>query len=405
MLDSDCSRAPDQSMSAYRAGRRVVDREAAFVAFAQEALRTLDLDLLLQQACILVARGLDVAAIQVWELLPGANELLLRAGVGLPARLVGTTRIPTGGGSDAGYAVELAKPVSSDVLTEHRFAISDLVWHLGVRSTLNVPVCTSNDCFGAIGVGRVEDRSFTRRDVRFLVRAAGLLGAAIERQRSGTLVRKISGERETFLRELQHRVNNDLQVMASLLMFERRHARTPEARERLESVTSRMTALSLMHKRLCATGEAEEVDLSDYLAAICRDRLHLHGIEPDGPLKLSLELPPMPLDHERAVALGLIANEFITNTLKYAFPAGEGTITVRLRALGPGTGELLLADDGRGLPADDAKRPGGTGMQLIALLVRQAETEAEWSSSTAGTRLSLTFRCTGKQTLSRALLR
>ena len=92
---------------------------------------------------------------------------------------------------------------------------------------------------------------------------------------------------------------------------------------------------------------------------------------------------------EQAAPLGLIVNEFITNSLKYAFDGPEGTVGLRLEPSRGGAARLTLWDDGRGLPAD---RSGGTGMRMIEGLARQLSARVDWSSASRGTRLGLLLR-------------
>lgn len=364
--------------------------EAALAAFGQHALRSFDLESLLQEACALTAQAVGAPIVQVMELLPNGQELVLRAAVGLPDAWIGQARIAAGL-NEAGYALQTREPVISDVQNESRFEISEIVRQAGARTTLNIVIAGADAPFGVLCVDCFDERRFTPDEISFLRLYANLLAAAIERQRSGALMRKLAAEREILLRELQHRVGNDLQIIAALLMFEIQQAQSEEARTRLDNVHARVATLSLVHKRLFAGGLIDQIDLAGYLGVLCQDRLHLSARPPEAQIELDLDLAPVVVDHNRAVAVGLIVNEFLTNSLKYAFPFGRGRISVGLTVPEPGRARLSLSDDGIGLAAGgEAPQGGGLGMQLITLLSGQLDGAVEWSGS-PGTRLSLTF--------------
>ena len=364
-------------------------RRLALAEFGGHALRSFDLDSILQEACVHVARGLDVPIAKVLQVLPGGGELLLRAAVGLAPEVAtpGETRVPGDGGSAAGFAIKTGHAVISDTKTEDRFEVSALVRRVGAVKTLNVLIQGEDGPFGVLEADSLVDRAFDEDDAAFLQNYANMMAAAVERQRAGALVRELAEERAVLLRELQHRVKNDLQVITSLLSMESRQTANEEVRNRLESVAARINALRLVHDRLYAGGRHADVDLGDYLGALCVERLRLHGLDDDGPISLALTLSEVTLDHDRAVAVGMIANEFITNSLKYAFPTGIGEIRLAL-AGGPAEDIVLsLADTGAGMSPDAAQ---GTGLRLISMLVNQLGAEASWAAG-AGAHLTVTI--------------
>ena len=369
-----------------------LDRQAVLADFGRYALSSSDLDAILQEGCELVARGLNVPIAKVMEALPGGQDLLVRAVVGIPPSLAeaGKTKVPGGGESAAGYALTKQEPVICHVPTETRFEISELVRRSRVRTSANVIIRGKLEPFGALEVDSLEDRTFTQDDINFLKTYAHLLAAAVERQRSGALVEKFAKERETLLRELQHRIRNDLQVITALLSLEGRQAESIETRARLENVGARVNALRLVHDRLYATGKVGRVDLADYLKALCTDRFRLHGLAENGSVSLDLKLMPIEVEHDRAVAIGMVVNEFMTNSLKYAFPLGRGKIDVVLDAPEVNQARLVIADNGIGVPLHGRGEARGTGLRLIELFVQQLDATIEWSGP-PGTRLTLSF--------------
>ena len=122
------------------------------------------------------------------------------------------------------------------------------------------------------------------------------------------------------LRELQHRVKNNLQMVTSLVRLQERRSRSAEARRELLAVGRRIETLSLVYEKLYAAGEVERVDLGTYLGELGGSLLRLHAGEAPG-VRLRTEAESLVVPLDKAVPLGLIANEFVTNSFKYAFRA------------------------------------------------------------------------------------
>jgi hypothetical protein len=144
-------------------------------------------------------------------------------------------------------------------------------------------------------------------------------------------------------------------IITSMLRMEARRAKRSETRRRLESVSQRVEVLALVYRRLYLTGTADAVNLANYLDELVKRRFLMHGFEKDDTVRLELRLAAIEVDHSQAVAVGLIVNELVTNSLKYAFPLRRGTVSVLLEHVEPGTARLTVADDGIGMPADQVR--------------------------------------------------
>jgi GAF domain-containing protein len=243
------------------------EQQAALAEFGLVALRSQDLDAILQRACELVARGLRAPIAKVLEALPGRNELLLRAAVGVPSDVAtaGTTTVPGGHGSAAGYIMLADKPVISHVPTETRFEPSEVVRRTDVVVSLNVLILCEDRAYGTLEVDCQEEREFTTDNINFLQTYANLLGAAVDRHRAHHQLAAAAAERAVLLRELQHRAQNDMAVVTSFLRMEARRAKRSETRRRLESVGQRVESLALIYGRLYQSGATHAVDLAGYL--------------------------------------------------------------------------------------------------------------------------------------------
>ncbi len=174
-------------------------------------------------------------------------------------------------------------------------------------------------------------------------------------------------ERELLFRELQHRVNNDFNLVNSLLDLQRKKSTDPETRRALEQAIGRIRSVARVHQHLYTLPEIGAIDVRQYLRDLC-GALAEATLPPAGVyLRCHCEEAYMP--RSRAIAVGLATNELITNAIKHAFPEGrEGDIDVRFEKAEAGWC-LSVRDNGVGLPAEPK---AGMGAGLIEEFVRQA---------------------------------
>jgi two-component sensor histidine kinase len=368
------------------------EQQDALAEFGQFALSSVDLDLILQRACELVARGLQTPIAKIMQTISGSDDLLIRAAVGLPPDIAvaGVTTVPGGRGSAAGYALLEGEPIISHIPIETRFEVSEVVRRAHVVVSANVLIGGASEAFGTLEVDTLTERTFTQSDISFLRSYANLLAAAVDRHKAHRERVAAAEERSVLLRELQHRTQNDMAIITSMLRMEARRAKRSETRRRLESVGQRVEVLSLVYRRLYLTGIADAVNLATYLDELVKRRFLMHGLERDDTVKLDLALDAIEVDHSQAVAVGLIVNELVTNSLKYAFPLRRGTVSVSLERIEPGRACLTIADDGIGMPADQI-RGHGIGLELAPVLAKMAHGEFNMEQRSVGMAGILTF--------------
>jgi len=179
-------------------------------------------------------------------------------------------------------------------------------------------------------------------------------------------------DKDTLLREVHHRVKNNLQALWGLLQIERAQITDPLARHRLDEIGQRINVMGNVHRQLYTSGDLTHVDMGEHLDRLCQDLASLHGRPDQVTVRTAAEHLTCGLD--TAIPLGLITNELVSNSLKHAFPdERRGTVEITLRRAGPGRVELRVADDGIGLPTCEGERPTGIGMTLIHALASQLE--------------------------------
>ena len=197
---------------------------------------------------------------------------------------------------------------------------------------------------------------------------------AVLREKEAELVR--SQEQQNLLvLEIHHRVKNNLQVIASLLNLQASRIRVPEARAEFQAARDRVRALATLHRHLYADGGLHTINMRSFLTELCGQLFQAMGEKEGDRIKLSIEAPELRMSSDQAVPLALIVTEAVTNSVKYAFPSGRsGHVSVSLRER-DGLLDLVISDDGIGIPAGKSETESGTrdgiGLQLIRGFARQ----------------------------------
>lgn len=201
----------------------------------------------------------------------------------------------------------------------------------------------------------------------------------LERARSQTAL---------LLEEMGHRTRNDLMMISSVLSLQARGQQDAKVRAALESAVSRVAVIASAQERLHVTRADHQgrVELSGFLTALCTGLGNL--LRDVRPIAVRVEAAPVELPPSRAVAVGLIVNELVTNAFKYAFPDGAGgAVVVSLQPAGKRL-HIVVTDDGIGCPVDPN---GGTGSRLVRLLASDLGGEMERMPVDTGCKVRVTI--------------
>jgi two-component sensor histidine kinase len=198
----------------------------------------------------------------------------------------------------------------------------------------------------------------------------------------------LAAEREVLLREVNHRVGNSLQIIASLLHLQANSAAQDDVKAALTNAMGRVAAVAQVHRRLYTSHDLKSVLLNQYLDALLDDLRR--SAEGDKMSRLTLQALTVEIDPDRAVAIGIIVNELVMNAVKYAYPDGAGPIHVDLRTLGEDI-VLSIADDGVGLNGKSDPRSTGMGQRIVSAMATKLEASVERDPNHAGTRIVLRF--------------
>lgn len=224
---------------------------------------------------------------------------------------------------------------------------------------------------------------------------SGYIGSCIdltERKEMEDELRKALKEKESLLREVHHRVKNNLQVISSLLNLQMATIKDAQVAQLFKECQVRISSIALLHDTLHRSNDLSSINMPEYLRTLIGHVCRSYGVDPSH-LMLELAAEDIAFDVDTGLTCGLIVDELLTNCLKHAFPNGRsGRITVELRAE-EGKGFLLrVSDDGIGLPHDGVlNNPDSLGLELVSLMADKLEGTVSLQSG-MGTEWYVRFR-------------
>jgi two-component sensor histidine kinase len=209
----------------------------------------------------------------------------------------------------------------------------------------------------------------------------------LEREKDELLTQK-----DLLLREMSHRVNNSLSIIASILLLKAATVQSDETRRHLREAHERVLAIATVQEQLEPSAYGEPIEAAAYLARLC-ESLAASMISDNHPILLQVDAASGAVTSEHAVSMGLIVTELVINALKYAFPnGGEGRIIVRFESSDT-SWRLSISDNGVGMTTSLTEPPAksGLGTSIIEALTRQLNGRLTISEASPGTTVSMTF--------------
>jgi PAS domain S-box-containing protein len=196
-------------------------------------------------------------------------------------------------------------------------------------------------------------------------------------------------EKDALLREIHHRVKNNMQVVSSLLQLQANYVQDPKALASFEDCQERIRTMALIHEKLYRTEGLAQIDFKDYLESLLE--MLLRAQSRGAKIRSELQIEPIALDIDTAIPLGLIANELISNSLKHAFSGrAEGLVRLSLRRLPDKEIQLSIGDDGGGV-ASDFTESRSLGLRLVKILTGQIKGRMEYKNEN-GVNFNIIFK-------------
>ena len=286
---------------------------------------------------------------------------------------------PAGGGP-AGRSIRTGQPVVwGDVREDPTFYRPEDAVLQGYQSVLCLPLRDGPRTFGLLCLDSVEVGTVSAEELKLLQELAdnlafgiGAIRSKVEQKRAEDSLVASLKEKEALLKEVHHRVKNNMQVITSLLRLEANRINHPTTRSVLKNMQNRIMAMAALHETVYRSNDFSRVDLATYLRQLT-GQLSRSLVATPGQVSFQLDLLAVEIGLDQAIPCGLIVNELASNALKHAFPGGRtGQVRIELKQPGPDELQLTVSDDGSGLPADfEAARAKSLGLQLVSDLARQ----------------------------------
>jgi two-component sensor histidine kinase len=370
--ESTATRPADETVARANLERELRSRakqQEALAQLGERALAEPDLERLLNDAVSTVALTLSVDFVKVLELLPGGAELLLRAGFGWNAELVGTVVASTEANGYARFILDCAVPViTADFASENRFAVTPYLKDHSCVSGMSVTIAGRDGrAYGILGVCTNRPRQFDQQDKSFLAAAANLLAGAIAR-------RQLEQRHELMIRDMRHRSGN---LFSQLLALFSQTAKNSKSIADLSSkYQARVLALANAH-RLITEGGWKSIPIMELLYVVLGP--YLDRVSLAGP---NVELEPDPVFH-----LSAALHELAANAIKHGSLSGpKGQLDLRWSVSHTERGMTLIFDwvEKNGPPTRRPRRLG-FGSRLVGLVIeRQLNGEVQRTFARSG---------------------
>ncbi|MCC5925537.1 MAG: PAS domain S-box protein [Bacteroidetes bacterium] len=255
---------------------------------------------------------------------------------------------------------------------------------LGIRAIYSIGLVWKESFYGNVIIIALDTTPYINTGV--IQTFANVASVALQRKFAERNLVQSLREKEVMLKEIHHRVKNNLQIVSSLLELQAFQLSDPVVRLLFNESQTRVRSMAMVHEKIYQSDDLSNINYRDYI-----EQLMAYLFESYMPknIKTEIDADDVMLNIDTAVPLGIIVNELITNSLKYAFPGGEkGTIYARLRKRGPKV-ELVVGDDGVGLPVSIQNGEKTTlGLELVNALIQQLDAEMEINTE-EGTRFTI----------------
>jgi two-component sensor histidine kinase len=373
---------------------RLRNHKRVLLDFARMATEASDLQRLLEIACQHASRATAVHHAKILRYQGDSADLRFVVGQGWEPGTADHALLAFDMASPAGRCYQTRTVVSvGDITNSAEFRYDAVLQKHGIVSLLNAPIAMDGVVWGIVEVDSIEKDAFDEDDVCFLQTFGLIIAQAVRNQRqrrqherdTEELGRRLAAT-DLLVGEQNHRVRNYFQMILSLLATRSSRAKDERVRLEYQEVMERITAVALAHDLLTVKDGHSTVNGAAYLDALCTGLERTMG----GEVRIARDLEVIPFRPDRAVPLGLVANELLTNAFKHAIRGkADGFISVSLTTE-VGTGDIVLAvrDNGPGMKEE---RPGSQGLRLVRSLAGQLSGRVEIDSNESGTTVALIF--------------
>jgi two-component sensor histidine kinase len=386
-------------------------QQAALASFGSYAFREPVLNDILTEASRICAESFAVPFCKVCEYRAEHDDLLVIAGTGWHAGVIGRVVSKADNSTPQGRSFVTGQPsIIQDIKTATDIVIPDFYQEHGIVSTIDVPIRGEGGIpFGVLEIDSPTRHSYDEHDVQFLTGFANVLAEAVLAKKKSDQIHvmmkdltRIVAERGVLIEErvvlaeeLKHRVRNNLHLLHSMLEDHLTHETDDRQRASTSGIIRRIITLSEVYEQLLGTGLGRTIDLADYLRALCK-RLPELQRKPATGVSIHCTAETLLVNLDTVTAVGMAVAELVSNSYEHAFPTGTGIINVYLRRSSKAEEAVItVTDDGTSFVEKPGSKRHGVG--LVRRLVQQVRGTAKLSSG-QGTVWTIRFPLTSPLT-------
>jgi two-component sensor histidine kinase len=365
--------------------QKLLRQQAAVAHFGSFALRESDLLKVLTEAARVCAECLSVPFSKVCRYREKENDLLIEAGHGWHAGVIGNVVSRADETSPQGRAFITGKPsICNDLREDNDFILPAFYAEHGIVSTIDVVIKGSDEQpYGVLEIDNNQQHDYDQHDIDFLTGFANVLAEAVATSaRTGILQNTIErmkvlvGEKDRLLEqkkvlaeELQHRVRNNLQLVYGMLSKQLDDTPDTAGQRGIKAISRRVSTLAQVYDHLLGSEMTRTTDFGGYVKSLCLNLAEIQAA-PNGGVTLICDSDAVVLDLDVVTALGIVVAEVVTNSYDHAFPGGrKGSIVVSVHSTGSDAATMTISDDGTGFLAKAESKRHGLG--LVRRLVEQ----------------------------------
>ena len=376
--------------------KKLLQQQAAIASFGSFALGQNDLAAVLTEAARVCADGLSVRFCKVCQYQPDENDLLIVAGFGWKAGVVGNVVSRADASSPQGRAFVTGEPsICNDLRKDSEFKLPAFYAEHGIVSTIDVLIKGALRPYGVLEIDSDEQQHYDEQDVIFLTGFANVLAEAVATSERTTVLRATIAQMKILLEqkkvlaeELQHRVRNNLQLIYGMLTRQLDDTSDEAGQRGIKAIARRVSTLAQVYDHLLGSEMTRTTDFGTYVKSLCTNLGEIQA----APAKVTLtcDSDVVVLDLDVVTALGIVVAELVTNSYDHAFPGGVGAIAVSVRR-DPGNcamASLIIKDNGKGFEAQTGNKRHGLG--LVRRLAEQVRGTANVASA-SGTTWTIDF--------------
>ena len=286
--------------------------------------------------------------------------------------------------------------IINEIVADSPMPEREVLQSQNIRAVMVIPIIIDKKFFGFVGFDNCHsEHPWDPTLQAYLHIATRNLAQTIKRRQSEHRVRESLKEKEVLLREIHHRVKNNMQVIISLLRMHERKNDDTRLGEIFDDCRNRIDAMALIHETLYQSDDMAQINFEIYLKKLCRNLSQAHGARGKG-ITVMVDRCDVELDMDQGIAVGMVIAELISNAFKHAFPKGNkgGKVSIGLARTAGQEVEITIADDGKGLPPEiDIMQSHSLGLRLVTAAVTRELAGSIHVARNGGTQFIVRFPC------------